>query len=255
MILVMIPVYPTGKTACRGKLPTIPPNGAAGGQKDTTPDTTGRNIRMARSVAAGGTFVDGAWRLLPADLRKANLADINLSGADIRQTDLTSANLQRSNLSGANASQVVLSAANLSDADLSGADLRRAYAAWANLSGTNLAGANLNWADLGWSNLSESNLSGATLIGADLEKANLSGATIDGGRITHSVGWTPDGEWPVTIWATDAGNGIAVFGCLTVLFDSPGHLRSQTGSCHGPCSAARDDARMAYNDAANNRAN
>lgn len=39
---------------------------------------------MARSVAAGGTFVDGAWRLLPADLRKANLADINLSGADIR---------------------------------------------------------------------------------------------------------------------------------------------------------------------------
>jgi uncharacterized protein YjbI with pentapeptide repeats len=51
-----------------------------------------------------------------ADLRGANLTDVNLSGADLRRADLSGANLSGTDLRGA----------NLSGANLSGADLRRA---------------------------------------------------------------------------------------------------------------------------------
>ena len=98
-----------------------------------------------------------------ADLCSANLSDVNLRGADLRSADLCSANLSDVNLRGAN-----LRGADLSEADLRGADLRSA-----DLRSADLCSANLRGADL-----SDVNLRGANLRGADLSDVNLRGANL-----------------------------------------------------------------------------
>ena len=74
--------------------------------------------------------------------------------------------------------------ANLADADLTGADLTRAYLADANLAGANLTGAYLRDAYLTGANLAGANLTRATLAGADLTGANLAGANLAGVDLT-----------------------------------------------------------------------
>ena len=76
--------------------------------------------------------------LMNADLRNANLRDVDLQGAILGGADLRDADLQGTNFRGAN-----LRDANLAGANLAGASLRDA-----NLAGTNLAGTNLGDADL-----------------------------------------------------------------------------------------------------------
>jgi uncharacterized protein YjbI with pentapeptide repeats len=95
-----------------------------------------------------------------ADLRGADLRDVNLCGAD-----LSCANLRRANMRGA---------------DLHGADLRNAYLSGANLHGADLRSANLRSADLCGADLRRADLRGADLCGANLRGADLCGANLRG---------------------------------------------------------------------------
>ena len=102
------------------------------------------------------------------DFSGLNLAEVNLSAA---------------NLSGANLSEVNLSVANLSGANLSGANLSRAKLNVARLSGANVSKANLIQASLNVTNLirtdlRKANLTQAALIRAELIRAELSGAML-----------------------------------------------------------------------------
>jgi uncharacterized protein YjbI with pentapeptide repeats len=58
-----------------------------------------------------------------ANLRRANLQDIRLSGADLSSCDLTEANLQNADLTSANLGGCDLTGSNLSNANLNGAHL------------------------------------------------------------------------------------------------------------------------------------
>jgi uncharacterized protein YjbI with pentapeptide repeats len=105
-----------------------------------------------------------------ADLRGADLTEVNLPGADLREAELRGADLSR---------------ADLSRANLSGADL-----SWADLSRANLSGADLSGADL-----SEAVLYGANLAGVNLSRANLSGANLYGVDLYGAL-YSPDTVWP-----------------------------------------------------------
>ena len=70
------------------------------------------------------------------DLANANLSKANLTGADFSLADLAGADLQLANLTGAN-----LAGADISGADLAGATLTHARFRGANLMGADLAGA------------------------------------------------------------------------------------------------------------------
>jgi uncharacterized protein YjbI with pentapeptide repeats len=77
--------------------------------------------------------------LSEADLNKADLLFVDLSGANLRGADLSEANLEYADLIGTN-----LENANLSEAILENADLSEAIISGANLSGTKLEEADLN---------------------------------------------------------------------------------------------------------------
>jgi hypothetical protein len=104
--------------------------------------------------------------LISARLVRRNLADANLSGANLIRAQLIGADLKEADLSGA----------NLWRANLSGADLRGATLSEANLNETYLPSANLAFADL----------SGADLRGATLREANLSEADLSGTNFTEA---------------------------------------------------------------------
>lgn len=114
-------------------------------------------------------------------LFSANLSGVDLSGAILTGANLTGAILPEANLSGA-----ILSGTNLSGAILTGADLHRAILAEANLYGANLVYTNLAGADLSWTNLFGARLSSADLSGTDLYKSNLSGADLSGANLSGS---------------------------------------------------------------------
>lgn len=99
----------------------------------------------------------------------ANLAQIQLSKADLIEANLKGADLRAAHLSYANLSQAVLRGASLENARLKGANLR----------GANLQRANLRNADLTGADLREANLKGACLRGAELWKAKLLGANLE----------------------------------------------------------------------------
>ncbi|WP_327002914.1 pentapeptide repeat-containing protein [Dactylosporangium sp. NBC_01737] len=93
-------------------------------------------------------------RLLGVDLRRADLAEANLIGADLEGTRLGRAWMRGAQLDGADLTSTDLREADLADASLEGADLTEAL-----LQGTNLAGASLR--------------------GATLDTAHLTGALAD----------------------------------------------------------------------------
>jgi hypothetical protein len=99
-----------------------------------------------------------------ADLSRAflgwmNLSGVMLSGANLSGARLRGANLSGADLNGTNLSGAKLSVANLSDAKLYNADLSDANLSDANLSGANLSYADLRGADLNGANLSEARVS------------------------------------------------------------------------------------------------
>src|SRR6266566_1809315 len=131
------------------------------------------------------------WRAknptIPPDLKRAELARIDLHKANLSDTYLNEANL----------SQAHLREANLVGADLSKADLRQAtlcYAnlTWANLSEADLAaadrtGANLSWASLRLADLSAGKLIGTNLSGANLTEGNLSQANLNNAILVRTI--------------------------------------------------------------------
>ena len=114
-----------------------------------------------------------------AYLSYARMPQVNLSGADIRDSDLMGAMLQRANLAGC-----YLNTCHLYHANLIQANLSRALLNGANMRGANLSGADLSNADLDRATLSDANLTGANLAGANLSRANLTGANLTDATLT-----------------------------------------------------------------------
>ena len=109
-------------------------------------------------------------------LRDADLSNMDLRKLDLRQSYLGGANLMGTDLRDMNLSYVDFRGAYLNGANLSGADARGA-----NFSGAILVGANLHEAYLGGTNfrnadLRETDLSKAKLISADCRNVNFSNA-------------------------------------------------------------------------------
>ena len=137
----------------------------------------------------------------------ARIPQVDLSGADIRDSDLMGATLPRANLSGcrmnpchmyradlrqATVTRALLNGANLrgansSRADFSGSDMDRIVLSDANLSGANLSGTNLSRANLTGTNLSGADLSGAILNRANLTRTNLTDAILDGADFYEAI--------------------------------------------------------------------
>ncbi|WP_017325808.1 pentapeptide repeat-containing protein [Synechococcus sp. PCC 7336] len=114
--------------------------------------------------------------LAQADLSEANLHKANLAGADLHEANLNAADLSAANLFQANLQAIQLNGADLCQANLAGADLRQASAIEADLHQAILSGADLSQADLSQAILSETDLSMANLHQANLSEAYLGGA-------------------------------------------------------------------------------
>jgi len=110
-----------------------------------------------------------------ANLSQAHLREANLVGADLSKADLRQATLCYANLTWANLSEADLAAADLTGANLSWASLRLADLSAGKLIGTNLSGANLTEG-----NLSQANLNNAILVRTNLQRANLTACSIYG---------------------------------------------------------------------------
>jgi uncharacterized protein YjbI with pentapeptide repeats len=151
-------------------------------------------------------------QLKKADLNRANLALIDLRGADLsyanlREADLSSAdlrgacldgvdfykaNLSRTNFEGASLEKTNLKEANLlrasfKKASLEGAFLTKAQMSRVDLKEACLLSAHLNDADLSNADLSNADLSNAYLIGTNLQRANLSEVNIAGTFLSGAV--------------------------------------------------------------------
>ena len=118
------------------------------------------------------------WR--EEEQRKEHWTPINLSGADLREADLRNIQLLGADLRNAN-----LSGADLRNANLSGADLKNA-----NLSGADLTQAYLQGADLKKANLRNATLRGAKLTKTVLKRANKKGADFTGIVIERELQFT-----------------------------------------------------------------
>jgi uncharacterized protein YjbI with pentapeptide repeats len=122
--------------------------------------------------------------LREADLSKADLSEANLTEADLSGADLTEARLRKTNLSKAILTKADLSSADLMLADLSGAYLNGASLHEANLSGANVSGANLTRVILFGAKLVKTNLTRANLSGADLSAALLINTVLSEANLT-----------------------------------------------------------------------
>ncbi len=144
-------------------------------------------------VLKQGVQVWNEWRaqnvgvdvdLIRADLRKANLREVNFRGANLRRANFQGANLRGANLISTNLSEAFLGGAELSASNLRRADLRGALLSEADLPGADLSRAILSVAGLSRANLLGTNLSGANLRGANLHGANLRGANLHGANLS-----------------------------------------------------------------------
>ncbi len=104
---------------------------------------------------------------------------VNISGADLRNSDLMGAVMRRANLSGC-----YMNTSHMYHADLREADLTNALLYGANMRGVDLRGTDLSGADLDRAVLSDANLSGANLSGANLQRTSLQGANLTGANLT-----------------------------------------------------------------------
>ena len=152
-------------------------------------------------IAKKGRDAVAKWRtehpnevldLNAAYMSYARMPQINLSGADIRNSDLMGAVLQRADLSGCflnpcHMYHANLKQANLTKALMNGANLRGANLSGADLTDVDLDRAVLSGADLTGANLTRANLSRANLTGANLTDANLTGAVLNRAALTRTV--------------------------------------------------------------------
>jgi hypothetical protein len=122
-----------------------------------------------------------------AHFKKADLGDANLSGAYLINGNLKGANLTRANLNGARLILANLRNANFSGAHLSYANFTNAKLSGIDLSGAYLYGANLSVANLTGANLQNTNLQATRLINTKLDGANLTDALL---WETQRAGWS-----------------------------------------------------------------
>jgi uncharacterized protein YjbI with pentapeptide repeats len=109
-------------------------------------------------------------------LLKANLSGANLSGAQLHKAILGSADLSGANLAGADLERAECHKADLRKADLSGASLEHGIFLHANLRGANLSGAGLGHALFRHADLRDADLKGTSHAATDFSEADLSGA-------------------------------------------------------------------------------
>ncbi len=210
-----------GNGGLEERRPALPGPGFPGIQIQTWSGVSAMANMEHVQLARKGRDVVARWReehpneimdLNAAYLSYARMPQVNLSGADIRNSDLMGAMLRRANLSGcylnpchmyhANLMEADLSrsllngaslrGANLRGADLSGADLDRAVLSDADLTGANLSGANLSRVNLTGANLTEATLTGATLSRANINRTNLAGADFGMADFYEAVLHSPD---------------------------------------------------------------
>ena len=151
------------------------------------------------------------------DLRDQNLAELDMSGANLRHASLVGVELGGADLSGADLAGTTLIRANASNTNFSSADFncrpwrREHQLCNTRLTGIIAFGANFNDADLtevnmvhAWftaattfrgATLRDANLSGARLYGVDLSSTDLRGADIEGACYNSETIW-PDGFDP-----------------------------------------------------------
>lgn len=163
---------------------------ACGGQGD------GRAVEPTSSVAVrqaadavqvvNGCRIEPNTRCPGADLISLTAWEADLSGADLSRANMYKVSLSGANLSGANLSRAVLWGADLVDTDLRGADL----------SGATFIEAFLMEADLRGANLTNANLYRAVLDDADLTGAILTGAIMPDGKM-----YRPERTPTTTIYA------------------------------------------------------
>ena len=142
------------------------------------------NAKLLELVRQGrGAF--GKWRRkhpkVILDLMDADLAEIDLRGANLRRADLIGINFTKANLAAAVLSGADLTRSKLAGGKLQRADLNKSLFSFADLKGADLTGANLRGADL-----SRTELAGAVLVGADLEGARLCDADLSGCNLRRS---------------------------------------------------------------------
>ena len=114
----------------------------------------------------------------PASVRCAYLVEANLAGADLAQIDLSGADLDHANLRGADLTQADLTGATLRQADLENAELTQAT-----LNGASFEGANLAHAKMIQAEAKGTSFDGADLSNVDLTQGTLTGAVLDHARL------------------------------------------------------------------------
>ncbi|MGM3306077.1 NACHT domain-containing protein [Anabaena sp. WFMT] len=161
------------------------------GQPQNDVDTTQlQNIINYSNCLSGENFnqIVGSF-LSGANLRGADLAEVDFSGANLAHADLSRANLNCANFSRTNCSGAYMISANFSEALFTHANLHEANFIRANLTGADLSSADLNYADL-----SLADLSGTNLSGANLEDVNFSGAKLSNGLL-GDICWDEKTSW------------------------------------------------------------
>lgn len=140
---------------------------------------------IIRSIESDEPVFKGKARNLKALLEKCAIQKISLDGADLANEDLSLANLkglqiQNADLSDANLRGANLSSTNLSGSTMGGVKLTNANLSKATVSYSDLTGANLDNADLSSADLMESKLNGASLVSSKIHRANLTKADFSG---------------------------------------------------------------------------
>ncbi len=126
------------------------------------------------------------------DLRGADFTDVNLKEADFRNSifvrpDLNVPRFNGANLSKAKLSRVSLSGMDFSGANLTGADLIQAELPAADLTGANFTEAELYRTDLTGADLTGADLTGARLTGTIFSMTNLTGAEFNNAFLHETV--------------------------------------------------------------------
>lgn len=133
-------------------------------------------------VRFGEIVVDKGAQLAGVDLRGADLRGLDLAGIDLREAKLQGAELEAASLRGAKLNGADLSGASLRFADLSNADCTAA-----NLAQADLANASLHATSLFRANLAGAGLSGCVGPGVNLDYADLRRADLTGAKITEQL--------------------------------------------------------------------
>jgi uncharacterized protein YjbI with pentapeptide repeats len=160
--------------------------------KEAFPLARNQNKGHLQSLDASTIRLDDAF-LSEADLDQVWMPKAFLRNAELWKTHLNGAYLSEADLRGANLRGANLHGANLRGADLRGADLNRADLSGANLRGANLIEVNLNEANLGGAYLSGDLFYKATdLSFAVLSRANLAGAILKDTNLYRVKGLTDE---------------------------------------------------------------